>query len=285
MIEKHEALIAQAAGRGAQIICLQELFYGPYFCAEQDTKWYAALKPSASPKARRRARFARDRQETRHRAGVAGVRGGEHRRLLQHRGRSRCRRGPTSASFRKMHIPQVQPGFWEKYYFTGPVISATPCSRRALRKVGVYICYDRHFPEGALAAWVWGAPKSFSILRRRSLVSPNISGSWNNRLTPSPTAILSKRRINRPGWEDPWRIGEFYGQKLFLRSARPDSVHGGPQHHDDIVVCDLDLDMIRDVHACHWQFYRDRRPRDVRADHGAGVRTFPASLVVEYQGT
>src|SRR5206468_5051039 len=40
MIEKHEALIAQAAHRGAQVVCLQELFYGPYFCAEQQTKWY-----------------------------------------------------------------------------------------------------------------------------------------------------------------------------------------------------------------------------------------------------
>src|SRR2546427_2806443 len=40
MIEKHEHLIAQAASRGAQIVCLQELFYGPYFCAEQQTKWY-----------------------------------------------------------------------------------------------------------------------------------------------------------------------------------------------------------------------------------------------------
>src|SRR6476646_8518535 len=41
MIEKHEGLIAAAAGRGAQVVCLQELFYGPYFCAEQETKWYA----------------------------------------------------------------------------------------------------------------------------------------------------------------------------------------------------------------------------------------------------
>src|SRR3984957_18334074 len=41
MIAKHEALIAQAAARGAQVVCLQELFYGPYFCAEQQPKWYA----------------------------------------------------------------------------------------------------------------------------------------------------------------------------------------------------------------------------------------------------
>ena len=40
MTEKHVALIAQAAGRGAQVVCMQELFYGPYFCAEQETKWY-----------------------------------------------------------------------------------------------------------------------------------------------------------------------------------------------------------------------------------------------------
>ena len=45
MIDKHVDLIAQAADQGAQVCCLQELFYGPYFCAEQDEKWYAMTEP------------------------------------------------------------------------------------------------------------------------------------------------------------------------------------------------------------------------------------------------
>src|SRR5262245_52422414 len=45
MIDKHVALIAEAADKGAQVVCLQELFYGPYFCAEQKTKWYEMTEP------------------------------------------------------------------------------------------------------------------------------------------------------------------------------------------------------------------------------------------------
>jgi len=47
MIEKHLPLIEQAADKGAQVCCLQELFYGPYFCAEQDTRWYSSPSPTA----------------------------------------------------------------------------------------------------------------------------------------------------------------------------------------------------------------------------------------------
>jgi len=60
MIEKHEALLATAAGRGAQIVCLQELFYGPYFCAEQQTKWYALTeRVPEGPTTRRFTEIAR----------------------------------------------------------------------------------------------------------------------------------------------------------------------------------------------------------------------------------
>ena len=73
MIDKHVALIAQAADRGAQIVCLQELFYGPYFCAEQETKWYELTE--RVPDGPTTKLMLRTRQEARHRAGAAGLRG------------------------------------------------------------------------------------------------------------------------------------------------------------------------------------------------------------------
>src|SRR5205085_9408935 len=58
--------------------------------------------------------------------------------------------GKYLGKYRKTHIPQVAPGFWEKYYFK-PGNLGYPCFDTAYARIGVYICYDRHFPEGARA--------------------------------------------------------------------------------------------------------------------------------------
>ena len=77
MIDKHVALIAEAAGQGAQVVCLQELFYGPYFCAEQQTRWYDLTeRVPDGPTTRLMAELAKKHE---HRAGRAGLRGGADR--------------------------------------------------------------------------------------------------------------------------------------------------------------------------------------------------------------
>ncbi|HMB94955.1 MAG TPA: nitrilase-related carbon-nitrogen hydrolase, partial [Tepidisphaeraceae bacterium] len=64
--------------------------------------------------------------------------------------------------------------------------------------------------------------------------------------------------INRPGFEEPWRIGEFYGQSYFA-NPRGQIISQAGRDSDEIVITDLDLDLIREVRNV-WQFYRDRRP-------------------------
>ena len=73
--------------------------------------------------------------------------------------------------------------------------------------------------------------------------------------------------INRPGFEEPWRIGEFYGQSYFC-DPRGQMLAVGSRDGDDIVIADLDLDLIREVRNT-WQFFRDRRPETYGVDRAA----------------
>jgi beta-ureidopropionase len=252
MIEKHETLIAQAAERGAQIVCLQELFYGPYFCAEQQTKWYGLTErvPEGST-TQHFAQIARKHGL----ALVLPVYEEENIGVYYNTTAVLDADGAYLGKFRKMHIPQVQPGFWEKYYFR-PGNLGYPVFRTRFAQVGVYTCYDRHFPEGARCLGLNGAEIVFNPSATVAGLSEYL---W--KLEQPAHAVANGyfiAAINRPGWEEPWRIGEFYGQSYFC-DPRGRILAEGSRDTDDIVVCDLDLDLIREVRNT-WQFYRDRRP-------------------------
>ncbi len=162
MIEKHVALIAQAAEQGAQIVCLQELFYGPYFCAEQDKKWYALVERIPDgPTIRLMQDLARRHQIVL----IVPIYEEEIAGLYYNAAAVIDADGSYLGKFRKMHLPQVDPGFWEKFYFR-PGNLGYPVFATRFATVGVYICYDRHFPEGR-DVWGWRGPKSCSILRPR----------------------------------------------------------------------------------------------------------------------
>jgi beta-ureidopropionase len=253
MIEKHEELIAQAADRGAQIVSLQELFYGPYFCAEQHPKWYELTeRVPEGPTTQRFIEIAKRHgvvlvlpvYEEENTTGVyyntAAVIDAD---------------GTYLGKFRKVHIPQVQPGFWEKYYFR-PGNLGYPVFRTKFAQVGVYICYDRHFPEGARCLGLNGAEIVFNPSATVAGLSEYL---WK---LEQPAHCVANGyyigAINRPGWEEPWRIGEFYGQSYFC-DPRGRILVEGTRNTDDIVVADLDLDLIREVRNT-WQFFRDRRP-------------------------
>jgi beta-ureidopropionase len=149
-IEKHVELIRDAARRGAQIVCLQELFYGPYFCTEQNPKWYEAteLVPEG-PTTRLMQGLARE-------LGIALVVPLYERTISGVYYNTAVvidADGSVLGIYRKHHIPQVAAGpagcgFWEKYYFK-PGNAGFLTFQTKFARIGVYICYDRHFPEGA----------------------------------------------------------------------------------------------------------------------------------------
>jgi beta-ureidopropionase len=252
MVDKHVAMIAAAADKGAQVLCMQELFYGPYFCAEQQTKWYDLVeKIPDGPTTKLMCELAKKHNMVL----VVPIYEEEQSGVYYNTASVIDADGKWLGKFRKIHIPQVNPGFWEKFYFR-PGNMGYPVFDTKIGKVGVYICYDRHFPEGARCLGLNGAEIVFNPSATVAGLSEYL---W--KLEQPAHAVANGYwvgAINRPGWEEPWRIGEFYGQSYFC-NPRGQLVAVASRDKDEIVVADIDLDMIREVRNT-WQFYRDRRP-------------------------
>jgi N-carbamoylputrescine amidase len=252
MIDKHVKLIEQAARQKVKILCLQELFYGPYFCAEQETKWYHLTeRVPDGPTVTLMRKLARKHGMVM----VIPIYEEEQAGLYYNTAAVIDADGRYLGKYRKTHIPHCKPGFWEKFYFR-PGNLGYPVFETAFAKVGIYICYDRHFPEGARALGLNGAEIVFNPSATVAGLSEYL---W--RLEQPAHAVANGYfvgAINRVGWEKPWKIGEFYGQSYFC-DPRGKIIAEGPRDRDAVVVADLNLDMIEEVRSV-WQFYRDRRP-------------------------
>src|SRR5262245_44663439 len=117
MIDKHIALIAKAAGGGAQVCCLQEVFYGPYFCAEQDTKWYQTAEPIPDgPTIKLMMGLAKKHKLVMIVPMYEVESTPAH--LYYNTAAVIDETGSYLGKYRKHHIPHCHPGFWEKFYFT-----------------------------------------------------------------------------------------------------------------------------------------------------------------------
>jgi len=257
MIEKHLKLIGQAAKQKVQVLCLQELFYGPYFCAEQNTRWYELTEPVPDgPTTKLMQKIA-----AKHRmAIVVPVYEKEMTGLYYNTAAVIDADGKYLGKYRKHHIPQVAPGFWEKFYFT-PGDTGYPAFQTKYARIGVYICYDRHFPEGARVLGMNGAEIVFNPSATVAGLSEYL---WE--LEQPAHAVANGYfvgAINRVGREAPWNIGEFYGKSYFC-TPRGKIIAQASRNKDEIVVADLDLDMIAEVRNT-WQFFRDRRPESYGA--------------------
>lgn len=256
-IAKHLRLIRDAKAKGAQIVCLQEIFYGPYFCTEQTTKWYAAAEHIPDgPTTKLMQDLARE-------LGIVLVvpmYEEEFAGVYYNTAAVIDADGRYLGKYRKHHLPQVQAGpqgcgFWEKYYFR-PGNLGYPVFETAFAKVGVYICYDRHFPEGARMLALHGA----EIIFNPSATVAGLSEYLWKLEQPAHAAANGcyVGAINRVGIEKPWNMGEFYGQS-YLVDPRGQMVAVGSRDRDEVVIAVMDRDVIRDVRNT-WQFFRDRRP-------------------------
>ena len=252
MIEKHIGLIAQAAEQGANVCCLQEIFYGPYFCAEQDTKWYStAERVPDGPTIGLMQELAQQHKMVMvvpiYEEAMPGV--------YYNTAAVIDEEGTYLGKYRKHHIPHCHPGFWEKFYFM-PGDMGYPVFETRYGNIGVYICYDRHFPEGARELGLNGAEIVFNPSATVAGLSEYL---W--KLEQPAHAVANQYyvgAINRVGTEAPWNIGEFYGQSYFC-DPRGQIMVEGSRDQDEVIVADLDLDKIQEVRNT-WQFFRDRRP-------------------------
>ena len=252
MIAKHDRLLKQAGRQGVQILCFQELFYGPYFCAEQDNRWHPLAEPvPEGPTIRWAQKWAK---RNRH-VLVVPVYEVEMPGLFYNTAAVIDADGRYLGKYRKHHIPHTHPGFWEKFYFT-PGNTGYSVFQTRYARVGVYICYDRHFPEGARALGLNGAEIVFNPSATVAGLSEYL---WQLEQPAHAVAnMYFVGAINRVGRERPWNIGEFYGKSYFC-DPRGQIVTQASRDKDELLVADLDLDMIEKVRAT-WQFYRDRRP-------------------------
>ena len=257
MIDKHIRMIEDAAKKGVQVLCLQELFYGPYFCAEQETRWYSITEQIPD------GPTTQLMMETAKRLGmvlVIPIYEVDGTGIYYNTASVIDADGTYLGKYRKHHIPQCKPGFWEKFYFR-PGNLGYPVFQTAVGKVGVYICYDRHFPEGARCLGLNGAEIIFNPSATVAGLSEHL---W--KIEQPAHAVANQYfvgAINRVGKESPWNIGEFYGQSYFC-DPRGQMVAVASREHEELLIADLDLSLIETVRNT-WQFYRDRRPESYGA--------------------
>jgi beta-ureidopropionase len=251
MIDLHVDLTRQAASQGAQVICYQELFYGPYFCQVQDAVYYDYAEPIPDgPTTQRFCDLARELRIV----IVLPMYEAENEGVLYNTAAVIDADGTYLGKYRKTHIPQVK-GFWEKFYFR-PGNLGYPVFDTAVGRIGVYICYDRHFPEGWRALGLAGA----QIVFNPSATSRGLSAYlWQ--LEQPASAVANEYfigAINRVGVE-PLGDNDFYGQTYFVGPRGQFVGDVADTYQEELVVRDLDLDLIKEVRD-QWAFYRDRRP-------------------------
>ena len=250
MIAKHEQFARDAAADGAQVICFQELFYGPYFGITEDAKYYAYAEPADGPIVQRFAALAKELNLVM----VLPIYEEDMPGLYYNTAVVVDADGTILGKYRKHHIPHLDK-FWEKFYFR-PGNLGYPVFRTAVGPIGVYICYDRHFPEGARALGLAGADIVFNPSATVAGLSQYL---WE---IEQPAHAVANgyfvAAINRVGTEAPWNIGEFYGSSYFV-SPRGKIVAQASKDKDELLIADLNFDEIREVRDL-WQFYRDRRP-------------------------
>jgi beta-ureidopropionase len=250
MIKAHEEYARQAAAQGAKVMCFQELFYGPYFCQVQDPAYYSYAESVPGPTLERFGALAAELGMVL----VLPVYEQEQPGVLYNTAAVVDADGRYLGKYRKTHIPQVK-GFWEKFYFR-PGNLGYPVFDTAVGRIGVYICYDRHFPEGWRALGLAGARLVFNP----SATSRGLS-SYLWQLEQPAAAVANEYfigAINRVGIED---LGDddFYGTSYFV-DPEGKFVDGVASAHDpEVVVRDLDLNLLAEVRD-RWAFYRDRRP-------------------------
>ncbi|MGB0641290.1 MAG: nitrilase-related carbon-nitrogen hydrolase [Myxococcota bacterium] len=248
--QAHIPFIEEAGEKGVQILCLQEIFNGPYFCPSQDSRWYDAAEAVPGPTTARLAEYAKKYDMV----IVVPIYEKAMRGVYYNTAAVIDADGTYLGKYRKQHIPQVA-GFWEKFFFK-PGDGGYPVFQTKYATIGVYICYDRHFPEGARCLGLNGAEIVFNPSATVAGLSQYL---W--KIEQPAHAVANGYyvgAINRVGTEAPWNIGKFYGTSYFV-NPRGEFVAEGSEDNDELVIADLDLNVIDEVRNT-WQFYRDRRP-------------------------
>jgi N-carbamoylputrescine amidase len=254
MIARHEELAREAAAGGTQVVGFQELFSSPYIGTAQDARYHALAEPIPGPTTERFQALAAELSLVVVLPIYERAADGE----FYNSAAVVDADGALLGRYRKNHIPHL-PDFWEKFYFR-PGNLGYPVFHTAAGRIGVYICYDRHFPEGWRELGLAGA----QIVFNPSATKPGLSNRLWELEQPAAAAanqffVAANNRVGQEADEFGPDAPHFYGSSYFVD---PRGALVGPAasaEKDELVVRDLDLDEIRAARE-DWRFYRDRRP-------------------------
>ncbi|HZX63137.1 MAG TPA: carbon-nitrogen hydrolase [Bacteroidales bacterium] len=254
-IEKAVTLIREAAGKGAQIICLQELFASEYFCWEESYDNFSLAEPVPGPTTRRLQDLAAELDVVL----LASLFEKRARGIYHNTLAVIDADGTFLGKYRKNHIPD-DPGYYEKFYFTpGDTGYSVFCTKYA--RIGGLVCWDQWYPEAARITSLMGAEILFFptaigwAVSQSDAVNKQQYAAWQTIQKAHAIAngvfVVS---VNRTGYEKDMNFwgGSFivdpYGDLLFQASHEKEEVH----------VEEMDLGKIDKVRV-HWPFLRDRR--------------------------
>jgi len=245
MLDKHIPYIVDAGKQGVQILCLQEIFNTPYFCPGQDRNWYESAQPLPNPTIELMQEYARKYDMV----IIVPVYEKEKAGFFYNTAVVIDAGGEILGKYRKNHIPHTT-GFWEKFFFK-PGNLGYPVFETKYAKVGVYICYDRHFPDGARVLGLNGA----EIVYNPSATVAGLSQYLWKLEQPAHAAANGYFMgcINRVGEEKPWDLGRFYGTSYFV-DPRGQIFAEASEYDDELLIAEFDLDVIDEVRST-WQFF------------------------------
>ena len=259
-VDKAEAMIRTAAAAGANIICLQEIFNTIYFCQTEDHAYFRFAEEIPGPTTKRLGKVAEN-------LGVVIVVPIFERRAagLYHNSAAVIDAdGSFLGGYRKMHIPD-DPLFYEKFYFT-PGDLGFRSWKTKFATIGVLICWDQWYPEGARLTALRGA----EILFYPTAIGwhPSEKQAHGRRQHSSWETIQRSHAIangcyvavpNRTGHEAPAGGDgiEFWGQS-FVADPTGEIIAKAAVDQEETLVVEVDLAQL-ELQRTHWPFLRDRR--------------------------
>jgi N-carbamoylputrescine amidase len=258
-LKKAIARIREAAGRGAQIVCLQELFRSQYFCREESAELFALAEPIPGPSTEVLAGVARELEIV----IIASLFERRAAGLYHNTAVVLNPSGEIEGLYRKMHIPD-DPLYFEKFYFTPGDLGFRAFNTPAGR-IGVLVCWDQWYPEGARLTSLQGA---------EILFYPTAIGWHPSEKAQYGAAQLDAWRtiqrshaiangvfvaaVNRVGFEGPTDRGlEFWGSS-FVADPFGQVLAEASSSDEEVLVVECDRRRVEDVRR-NWPFLRDRR--------------------------
>jgi N-carbamoylputrescine amidase len=256
-----EKLVREAAGKGAQVILIQELFETPYFCIEQDPKHFALATALEENKSLKRFQaLARELDVVLPFSWFERANRAFYNSLAMVDAD-----GTILGRYRKSHIPNG-PGYQEKTYFN-PGDTGFKVWDTRHGKIGVGICWDQWFPEAARSMALLGAELLMypTAIGSEPPPSPAIdsSGHWQRTMQGHAAAnmipVIASNRIGREqATQDSAYALTFYGHS-FIADHTGEVVAQADDHSESVLVHEFDMDLIRGYRDA-WGIYRDRRP-------------------------